>query len=494
MEKTYYIDWEPQDRQLAFLKACGLSFPFQKNLKFRPSGSRGEEFKPAVADIVGYGGAAGGGKTDALLGIATVAAFAYPRINIAYFRREFPMLEGLGGAIPRSLELLSDIAKYNDQKHKWLFPTQSKLQYYHCKDPKDIYNYKSQQFDILLIDETTEWFSDMVDFLITRNRATIEYPTFKPFAAFATNPGDIGHTWFKKRFIGEADRLYEKEKVFEFRYPTGITRKHIFIPSKLSDNQILEQRDPEYRIRLSTDEYTRRIYLEGDWNVFAGQAFSELSPEVHVVEPFELPQETKYFAGYDKGYAHPCAFVLFAITPDNKIYVTNYYTSQKTRIDVQATYIKKLIGDIKIHVYCGTDCWNKDNGPSIVEQLRNELPNCAFIQANTDRVNGVAQIRKLIAYQGTKSGDPQLKFFRNVEPVFEVVASMQYDDKKPEDVLKVDANDQGEGGDDLYDAFRYGLVTWLRPPKVKKDVKAGSGESIINEIKRLERMKRSAYL
>src|SRR5690348_6499225 len=98
-QKQIYIDWEPQERQLACLNACGLSEPFDVNLDLRPSGSKGELFHPAVADIVGYGGSAGGGKTDTLLQIGIIAGVKYPKLNVGYFRREFPQLEGPGGAI-----------------------------------------------------------------------------------------------------------------------------------------------------------------------------------------------------------------------------------------------------------------------------------------------------------------------------------------------------------------------------------------------------------
>lgn len=427
-----------------------------------------------------YGGSRGGGKSYLVRARELLRRLKNPKTRGLIIRKTYPEL--IANHIRPFFTEYPQIREwYNKQEKTIYWPNGSTTEFSYLQSLDDVYNYQGREYEDISVDEVTQHEWETITILRASNRTTNK--EIKPTMFLTGNPGGIGHSSCKRLFV---DKQY---------LPNEKPGDYAFIQAKVYDNQALMDADPEYVERLKQlPDYLRKAYLDGDWNIFAGQAFGELNRYAHIIEPCELPQETKYFAGYDKGYAHPCAFVLFAITPDNKIYVTNYYSAQKARIDQQAVFIRRIVGDIKIHVYCGTDCWNKDNGPSIVEQLRNELPKCAFIQANTDRVNGVAQIRKLLAYQGTKSGVPQLKFFKNTEPVFECVASMQYDDKKPEDVLKIDANDQGIGGDDLYDAFRYGLVTWLRPPKVKKDVKAGSGESIINEIKRLERLKRSAYL
>jgi phage terminase large subunit len=82
----------------------------------------------------------------------------------------------------------------------------------------------------------------------------------------------------------------------------GVFEKHMFIPSKLSDNQILEQRDPGYRRRLEAqDESTRKQLLDGDWDVFAGQYFSCWKRDLHVIRPFEIPYWWKRFRSLDYG-------------------------------------------------------------------------------------------------------------------------------------------------------------------------------------------------
>lgn len=308
--KLATIKWEPQERQLLFLNTVGLSAPFNRpNLTLRPSGSIGQPFHKAVAEVDGYGGAAGGGKTDTAIITATIACMQYPKINVGYFRREFPQLEGLGGAILRSQELISTVAKYNEQKHRWFFPnTQARIQFNHCKDEKDVYNYQSQQFDILLFDETTQFTEFQLDYLITRNRSTVEYDTFKPFTAMFTNPGNVGHGTFKERFID----IGEWEKVHEYTYPeTKIKKTHIFIPSKLEDNQVLEKRDPNYRKNLATNEYNRKVLLEGSWDVFSGQVFRTFSRTTHVIKPVVPNKIFDHYLSMDWGVSGKSAFAAY---------------------------------------------------------------------------------------------------------------------------------------------------------------------------------------
>lgn len=459
-QRIITINWEPQPRQQVCLSVCGLW----------------GEFKPAIADIVGYGGAAGGGKTDTLLLIGIIAALRYAHINVGYFRREFPQLEGPGGAILRSRDLISHIAQYNEQKHRWVFPNGSILQFCHCKDASDVYNYQSQQFDILLIDEVTQFLKEMVKYLLTRNRATVEFPTFRPFACFATNPGNVGHQYFKEEFV----EVGEPEKVNLFVNETGKTEKHIFIPSKLRDNQILVNRDPGYEDRVGNTELNRKILLEGSWDVFAGQAFSELTRDLHIIEPFAIPSSWKRFGALDYGFNHPFSFGVFAVNDDGEVFLIKRAKYRLKRVDEIVRIMDEISGGISTlaYIHAGHDCWSvqRDGGPTIAEQFLKAIPKIVLTQANIDRVQGAAQVRQFIAWKGTqedkdgqpKDGKPRFFIFRNCQGVYDNLADRIFDPTRPEDVLKVDADENGEGGDDDYDMVRYGLMSRPRPAPQKE--------------------------
>jgi phage terminase large subunit len=447
----------------------------------------------AVADIIGYGGAAGGGKTDTLLAIATLAATNYPGLNIGYFRREFPQLEGPGGAILRSREFLGHFAKYNEQKKRWTIPTGKKdqtgkplfslLQFCHCADSSDVYNYQSIQFDIILVDEVTQFEKDMIKYLLTRNRATVSYPTFTPFSAFGTNPGNVGHQYFKDEFV----TLGEPEKVNIYINESGDEERHLFIPSKLTDNHILVARDPGYARRVGSTELNRKILLEGDWDVFSGQAFSELSRDKHIVDDFTFEGVWRFFGAYDQGFNHPFSFGIFAVDRDSNVYLVARATNRLKRVDEIARIMEetaqRVLGQDGLkklsYIIGGWDCWNRqrDGGPTIAEQFQKSPQHILLTRARENRVQAVNQIRKFIAWKGSESkdgklvdGEPKFFIFKSCAQVYDVLARMIFDTQGPypEDVLKVDADENGQGGDDDYDLVRYGLMSRPRPGEAPK--------------------------
>lgn len=479
--KPTKIRWKPQPRQLVALKACGLDFPFTDRT----------EPQPAIADVIGYGGAAGGGKTDTMLAIAIVACLAFPGINVAYFRREFPQLEGVGGAINRSLELISHLAKYNAGKHVWKFPNGSIIQFSHCKNPKDVYNYQSQQIDIFLGDEVTQFTEEMIDYLLTRNRKTIKDDRFRPFAFFATNPGNIGHAWFKERFIS----IGEPEEVHEHTYETGVILTHYFIQSFLKDNQKLVKRDPGYEIRLGTNELNRKMLLDGEWDVFAGQAFSECRREIHLIKPFEIAPEYRLFGAYDHGFSHPFSFGVFAVDGDGNVYLVRYVSDRLKRPNQIAKMMLDSFDLNKLqYIAAGHDLWSRgrDGSPKPIEQFQAvkgiKDAGVIFTKAKIERVPGATQVRDFLAWKEVQEdedgklidGEPKFYIFNTYQAVYDTIAGMIFDPNNPEDVLKVDADENGKGGDDDYDMVRYGLMSRPKPlPQREEQYPDDSGMAIL---------------
>jgi hypothetical protein len=171
----------------------------------------GKQVHPAVTGLIGYGGAAGGGKTEGMIGAALVALHQVPGVKIGYFRRKFTELEGSDGPIERSQILFPDIGgKYNKSSHVWRFGDQKgedwnegkvgALRFCHCQYESDVINYQSAAFDILMIDEATHFTWGIIRYLLTRNRISRHSKLPKPFAIMSTNPGGVGHSWYKKVF------------------------------------------------------------------------------------------------------------------------------------------------------------------------------------------------------------------------------------------------------------------------------------------------------
>lgn len=429
-----------------------------------------------VTPVTFYGGAKGGGKSHLVRARELIRRMKYSNTKGLIVRKTYPEL--LANHIrPFFTEYPLARDWYNKSEKTIYWPNGSTTEFSYLRSTDDVYTYQGREYEDISVDEVTQHEWEVIKVLRSSNRTTNK--NIKPSMLLTGNPGGIGHQAVKRVFV---DRQFtENERPEDFA----------FVQAFVQDNKALMEADPEYIQRLrDLPEHLRKAYLDGDWNIFAGQAFDELERSVHLVEPFTLPQHTKYFAGYDWGFNHPFAFVLFAITQDKSIYAVNMVKAQKKRPDQQAEMIKKIVGTKRINVYAGHDIWAKRGGPTIVQQLRDELPNLTFIQAVTDREQGVSQIRKLLAHRGTETGIPQLKIFKNIPEVYENLASMQYDDKKPESVMKIDADENGVGGDDVFDATRYGLTTYLRPSGVpNKGIQPGTGSELLKRAGILQRMK-----
>lgn len=420
----YAIEWRPQPRQLTFLKACGLSYAYEKNTLNTP-----------LAKVIGYGGAAGGGKSDSLLGIAFLAAFKFPKCNIGYFRREYPQLEGPGGAIMRSQQLFSSIAKWNGSQLRWTFPTGSILEFCHCKNETDVYNYQSQQFDIILFDEGTQFPRFIYRYLLTRNRATVD--GLIPFMAIGTNPGNIGHVWFKDEFVD----IGTPEKPYEVEVEPGRFETHVFIPAKLADNNILETRDPGYRKSLENQaEDLREMLLEGNFDVAQGRYFPEFKEFIHTCKPFEIPPEWKRYRTLDYGLDMLSCYWI-AVDAKGNEYV--YKVARKADLIIRdaAKYILSINGnDNIICTYAPPDLWNRrqDTGKSAAEIFaQNGVP---FVKSKNDRVNGWYAVKdrlKPIETKDEQTGEAlttsAMKFFSTLRDLIKCIKNIQKDNSNPND-------------------------------------------------------------
>jgi hypothetical protein len=183
--------WEPQPKQRLLLDTAGLLDALD-----------GGPVRAPACELIGYGGAAFGGKTEGLIGIGLIACMSIPGVQVGYFRRMFTELEGPDGPISRSQQIYRAAGgKYNSQKHTWKFAgIGSSLHFCNCQNESNVYSYQSQAFDILLIDEATHFSWFIVDYLLTRNRASKYSKAPGPFCVMCTNPGGIGHNWFMQLF------------------------------------------------------------------------------------------------------------------------------------------------------------------------------------------------------------------------------------------------------------------------------------------------------
>lgn len=313
--------------------------------------------------------------------------------------------------------------------------------------------YQGREFHDLAIDEAGQWPEGMFRRLLGSNRSSIK--GIFPRAVLTGNPGGIGHGWLKRLFIEK--RFNERENPSDYA----------FIQALVDDNQALMDNDPEYVKRLESEpnEALRKAYRWGDWEIFAGQFFQEITRDIHFIQPFTMPNHWNRFGGYDYGFNHSAAFGWFANDEDGNTYLYREFVKPKMRVDQFALELNKFDETKQIAIAAGHDCWTQRSvlredaqPPTIAEEF---LKHGIYLQkATIDRVQGAAQLRSYLAWQGRPNSKPRLYIFNTCPVTFDTLSRMVNDPARPEDVLKMDATeDDPYSGDDAYDMIRYALMS-----------------------------------
>jgi predicted phage terminase large subunit-like protein len=201
-----------------------------------------------------YGGAAGGGKSVALL-MAALQYVDHPDYHALILRRTFQQLSKPGALMDLAKQWLYPTdARWSGQEHKWLFPSGATLEFGHCEHEDSVYNYQGPAYQYVAYDELTQFSEKQYRYLFSRLRRTADSAIPIRMRA-ASNPGGVGHEWVKRRFLIE-----------------GAAAGRVFMPAKLDDNPSLDR--AEYVASLAElDPVTRAQLLAGDWDAYQGGRF-----------------------------------------------------------------------------------------------------------------------------------------------------------------------------------------------------------------------------
>lgn len=446
---TIRIPYKPQPRQVRYHQAAGV-------------------------DELLYGGAAGGGKSEATIWDALKYALQYPGSRQVIFRRTFPDLQR--SIITRTLMAYpKEIGKYNQRTHEWMFPNGSVIELAYWDNDNNYMNYQGAEYDVIRWEELTQFEEAWYKYMLSRCRGSKPYPRS---VKSTTNPGGVGHSWVKKRFIdiGPPEEIHAVPELDDSGNPLywpdnmpnagqPIIRKRIFIPANVFDNAALLDNDPGYVARLmSLPDAERKQLLEGDWDNFAGQYFGEFSRAIHVVKPFAIPAEWKRFRMMDEGYNDPFVCLWGAISPSGHIFIYREFIKSKLLSSQQAAQVIRLTGKESIAYSVGdTSFWNKGKADGKAPYEVFSEMGVSMIQATKERVNGWKRVREWLhvveetdPVTGKKYRDAKLKIFDNCLGLIESIPAMVVDDHNPEDVA-------AHPLDHAPDALRYGLMSRPAP-------------------------------
>ena len=262
-----------------------------KNVIFKANVGPQEDFLAAGETDVLYGGAAGGGKSYAM--IVDPLRYAHKAKHRALIlRRSMPELREL---IDKTRELYPKAfkgAKYREVEKLWNFPSGAKIEFGFLERDADVYRYQGQAYSWIGFDEITHLPTEFSwNYLASRLRTTD--PEIVPYMRCTANPDGVGSYWVKKRYIDP------HPPNLAYRGSDGLSRR--FIPARLDDNPYLAE-DGRYEQMLKALPPTQRQQLlEGNWDVAEGAAFTEFDRNVHVVAPFDIPISWERVKGIDYG-------------------------------------------------------------------------------------------------------------------------------------------------------------------------------------------------
>lgn len=416
-----------------------------------------------------FGGAAGGGKSYGQLVDAFLYALKYPKSKQIIFRSSFPELEK--SIIRTSLELYpKEVAQYNQGKHVWTFQNGSIIDFGYIQYQSDVYQYQSAEYDVIRFDELTHFTEYMYTYMISRCRGANPYP--KAIKS-STNPGGVGHVWVKERFID----IGEPNEVHECVTETGSKVNRIFIPSLVQDNKFMLQYDPDYVNRLDNlPEKDRKALKYGDWDIYDGMYFNEFDKRIHVIEPFDIPDNWNRYISLDYGL-DMFAVLFTAIDEKGNAYVYKEIHQPDLIVSDAARLLKEAMKRENISlIYAPRDLWNRnrDTGKSTFEIFHQN--GIYLTKTSSSRESGwysVKEYLKLTERKNEQTGaiykDSDLHIFKNCVNLIRCLPQLQHDEKNPNDVA-TEPHDITH----ITDALRYFCVmrtspTEKRTPK-RKDI------------------------
>lgn len=348
------------------------------------------------------------------------------------------------------------IASYNDSKKNIVFPNGSRILFRYCDNEKDAERFQGTEVDVLFIDEATHQSEEKMKKLTACVRGVNEFPKR---VYMTCNPGNEGHAWVKRLFI---DRKYNANENPD---------DYMFIQSLVTDNKALMKTNPDYVKQLEAlPPRLRKMWLEGDWQVYIGQYFEDFreTPDLtkcheagiteeeakehglwtHVIKPFDLSAHDKrgwtICRSYDFGYAKPFSCAWWAVDYDGTIYrIMELYGCTSTpnegvkwTPDKQFEEIAKIerehpwLKGKQIHGVADPAIWDASRGDSIADTAMKY--GVYFTPGDHERIAGWMQCHYRLQFD--HNGRARMYVFENCKGFIRTIPLMMYDEHKVEDL------------------------------------------------------------
>ena len=451
------VIWKPQPKQTEFMR--------------RP------EFE------VLFGGAAGGGKSMALM-FEALRQVDKPGYRGIIFRRTFPQLEALISETIKWYPRVFPKARYNATEKRWTFPSGGVVLFGHMQHENDMFSYQGRPFDFAGFDELTHFLESQYTYIKNSRMRPTEEGT-RVYVRDTANPGGVGNAWVKQRFISPAPPMTTLWEYQDVTFPDGSVhstkRDRLFVPATVFDNPALLKNFPGYIDSLAgLPEAERNALLYGDWDSYAGQYFHNWKNIkehykdrrwTHVIDPFTIPRHWLRFRSFDFGYARPFSVGWHVVDEDGKLYrIRELYGStgkaneglrwNPVEIAKHISEIENSDPNLKGHQIYGVadpSIFDESRGQSVAALMERHPYYISFSPGDNHRIAGWQQLQWRLAFD--ENGECMLQVFNTCKDFIRTFPSLVHDDKHVEDL-------DTEGEDHAADEQRYLCMEYPISPRL----------------------------
>src|SRR6187455_42525 len=457
------VVWEPQEQQKKFI-TC-------------------------PADDVGFGGARGGGKSDAVVGDWNNHESIHRQhaVGLAFRRQRTELVE----LIERAKQVLLPVGhKWYEQDKYFRGPGGGRLRFSYLESDSDADAYQGHSYTRLYPEEMGTFPNEGP---INKLQATLRSGNGVPCQMKGTcNPGGPGHQWVKARYdlTGRPEKPIIRH--FEFTNPftkTKLTKTRVFIPSKVKDNKFLGD---DYVANLYQTGSAQLVdaWIHGDWDVIQGAFFDCWNYDRHVLPVFEIPADWLRFRSGDWGSAKPTSIGWWAVAGDDYdvgrgriiprgslVRYREWYVSSGPNTGLKLTAEQVALGILEREPakeppvkYSVMDpaAFAQDGGPSIAERMATATKGkVAWSKADNKRVSrkgaigGWDQMRQRLV--GDEQGRPMAYCFSTCKDSIRTIPALQHDPDNPEDL-------DTDGEDHAGDEWRYACMSRPWIPKKQGEI------------------------
>jgi Terminase large subunit, T4likevirus-type, N-terminal len=454
---TETVIWTPQERQAQFIQC--------------------------PADDVGFGGARGGGKSDAVLGdwIAHESRYGKDAIGLVIRRERTQLVE----LIERAKSIYLPLGYvWREVDKAFAGPKGGRLRFAYCENDSDAEAYQGWSVTRLYVEEATTFPSEAP---INKLQAILRSGVgVRPQMKVTCNPGGAGHGWVKARYC--LDSHPQGMEVFRFNWKNPFTGKtiektRIFIPSKVSDNAYLGEDYVANLYQVGTNEQVKG-WLEGDWSIVQGSFFGDCWSVRNIVAPFAIPEGWLRFRSIDWGSMHPFSVGWWAVASEDTttlqsviprgalIRYREWYGAAAPDVGLKMTVEEVAEGVVRrsrdekyAYTVCDPSMFASSGGPSLAERLfhyprfgivkpgDNERVSRSGSPGKSGAMGGWDAMRQRLRGDGEK---PMLFVFTTCRDFLRTIPSLTHDIHKAEDI---DTNSE----DHIADETRYACMSrpWI---------------------------------